>query len=47
MRPHIATALSYLAAFSLAEASVRMRTTLLQFTARHGIDVYHETITMF
>ena len=44
---HIATALSYLAALPFADASARMRTALLQFTARHGINVYHETITTF
>ena len=44
---HMAVALSYLAVASLADAQTRMRTTLRQFTARHGIDVYHETITTF
>ena len=43
----MAVALSYLAVASLADAQTRMRTTLRQFTARHGIDVYHETITTF
>lgn len=44
---HMATALNYLAAHSFFDAKERMRTALLQFTARHGIDVYHETITTF
>jgi hypothetical protein len=44
---HMATALNYLAALPFADASVRMRAALLQFTARHGIHVYHETITTF
>ena len=44
---HIATALSYLARLSVAEATARMRSSLLQFTAHHGINVYHETITTF
>jgi hypothetical protein len=39
---HIATALSYLATLPFADASARMRTALLRFTTRHGIDVYHE-----
>jgi hypothetical protein len=44
---HMATALSYLAALPFADASARMRRALLEFTARHGIDVYHETVTIF
>ena len=44
---HMATALSYLAVHSYVDAKARMRAALLQFTARHGIDVYHETITTF
>jgi hypothetical protein len=44
---HMATALSYLAILPFAEATARMRSSLLQFTARHGINVYHETITTF
>ena len=44
---HMATALSYLATMSLADAIMHMRSSLLQFTARYGIDVYHETITTF
>lgn len=44
---HMATGLSYLAAMPLEEAIARMRSSLLQFTARHGINVYHETITGF
>jgi hypothetical protein len=44
---HIATALSYLALLPLAEATARMRSSLLRFTAQHGINVYHETITTF
>lgn len=44
---HMATGLSYLAVMSLDEAIARMRRSLLQFTAQHGINVYHETITTF
>lgn len=44
---HMATALSYLAGMSLGEATQRMRRSLLQFAAHHGINVYHETITTF
>jgi hypothetical protein len=44
---HIATALGYLAILPLGEATARMRSSLLQFTARHGINVYHETLTTF
>jgi hypothetical protein len=44
---HMAAALSYLARFPFTEASARMRMALLKFTARHGIEVYHETITIF
>ena len=44
---HMATALSYLAVDSFVDAQARMREALLQFTARHGIDDYHETITTF
>lgn len=44
---HIATALSYLATMSLEQATARMRQSLLQFTARYGVNVYHETITGF
>jgi hypothetical protein len=44
---HMATGLSYLANMPFAEANARMRSSLLQFTARHGINVYHETITIF
>ena len=45
---HIATALSYLARLSsVAEAIACMRSSLLQFAAHHGINVYHETITTF
>jgi len=44
---HIAAALSYLAVLPLADATARMRSSLLQFTARHGINVYHETLTTF
>jgi hypothetical protein len=44
---HIATALRYLAILPLTEATARMRSSLLQFTARHGINVYHETLTTF
>lgn len=44
---HIATGLSYLSAMSLADATMQMRESLLRFTAHHGINVYHETITTF
>ena len=44
---HMSVALSYLATLPCAEAIVRMRSSLLQFTAHHRINVYHETITTF
>jgi hypothetical protein len=44
---HMAAALGYLAAMPFADAVIRMRSSLLQFTARQGISVYHETITTF
>jgi hypothetical protein len=44
---HIAVALGYLAELSLADAKARMREKLLHFTARHHVDVYHETLTTF
>jgi hypothetical protein len=44
---HMATGLSYLSLMPLTEATARMRSTLLKSMARHGIDVYHETITTF
>ncbi|MDP9253782.1 MAG: hypothetical protein M3O66_02390 [Verrucomicrobiota bacterium] len=44
---HIATALGYLAILPLPEATARMRSSLLQFTAHHGTNVYHETLTSF
>ncbi len=44
---HMAAALNYLEAQPLPEAIARMRQCLLQFTARHGVNVYHETITTF
>ena len=40
-------ALSYLEEMPLAEATARMRTSLLRFTAHHGVNVYHETLTTF
>lgn len=44
---HIAVALHYLSLFPPGEAAARMRSALLHFTARHGVDVYHETVTTF
>jgi hypothetical protein len=44
---HLAVALSYLEEMPLEEATARMRTSLLRFTAHHGVNVYHETLTMF
>jgi hypothetical protein len=44
---HLATGLSYLSVMPLEDATIRMRDSLLKFTARHGINVYHETITTF
>jgi hypothetical protein len=44
---HMAAGLSYLSVMPLAEATTRMRDSLLSFTGRHGINVYHETITIF
>ena len=44
---HLAVALSYLEEMPLAEATARMRTSLLRFTAHHGVNVYHETLTTF
>jgi hypothetical protein len=44
---HMATALKYLSALAFSEAREQMRTSLLQFATRHGINVYHETITTF
>lgn len=44
---HLAVALKYLAESPLAEATDRMRSSLLRFTEHHGVNVYHETITTF
>ena len=44
---HLAVALSYLASLPEAEATARMRSSLQRFTAYHGVDVYHETVTLF
>ena len=45
---HMATALWYLAdSPALGVASERMRAALLRFTAHHGVNVYHETLTTF
>jgi CDP-diacylglycerol--glycerol-3-phosphate 3-phosphatidyltransferase len=44
---HMAVALSYLASMPEAEATARMRSSLKNFTAHHGINVYHETVTLF
>jgi hypothetical protein len=44
---HIAVALTYLAEGSVDDASLRMRETLQKFTQRHGVNVYHETVTRF
>lgn len=44
---HIAVALSYLEAEPLDLALARMRQALLHFSRRHGVNVYHETVTHF
>jgi hypothetical protein len=44
---HIAVALTYLNEAPLEDATVRMRETLQRFTQRHGVSVYHETVTCF
>jgi len=44
---HIAVALTYLAEAPLDDATVRMRQMLQKFTQRHGVNVYHETVTRF
>jgi hypothetical protein len=44
---HIAVALSYLNERSLEAATSRMRVSLRNFTQRHGVNVYHETVTCF
>jgi hypothetical protein len=44
---HIAVALSYLNEASLEDATMRMREALRNFTQRHGVNVYHETVTCF
>jgi len=44
---HLAVALSYLASMTEAEARARMSSSLRRFTAHHGVDVYHETVTLF
>jgi hypothetical protein len=44
---HMATALLYLSRWPLARATTQMRSTLLDFTTRHGVNVYHETVTGF
>lgn len=44
---HIAVALNYLGEASLEDATKRMRAALRNFTQRHGVNVYHETVTCF
>lgn len=44
---HLAVALRYLTSSPFAEATQRMRAGLLRLLAHHGIDEYHETITLF
>jgi hypothetical protein len=44
---HMAVALSYLATMAEADATAQMRLSLQRFTAHHGIDIYHETVTIF
>jgi hypothetical protein len=44
---HIAVALTYLESEALDQALERMRGALLRFSARHGVNVYHETVTQF
>ncbi len=44
---HIAVALSYLEEMPWPQALAKMRGSLLQFSRKHGINVYHETVTRF
>ncbi len=44
---HLTVAAWYLCRFSPEEALTRMRTGLVRFTAHHGKQGYHETITRF
>ena len=44
---HIAVALTYLSEGAQDDATARMRKTLQNFTHRHGVNVYHETVTRF
>jgi hypothetical protein len=44
---HIAVALCYLEEEPLELALAKMRRSLLSFSQRHGVNVYHETVTHF
>ena len=44
---HLTVAACYLSSYSPEEARSRMRDNLLRFTAHHGVQAYHETITQF
>jgi len=44
---HLAVAAWYLGHFSFENALARMRSSLVRFTAHHGVKGYHETITRF
>jgi hypothetical protein len=48
-RAHLTVALLYSLRLPEAEAQARMRSGILNFLARHGLDsgIYHETITLF
>jgi len=48
-REHLTVAMWYLSAADLAQATDKMRTGLLRFLDRHGVDrkKYNETITVF
>lgn len=44
---HLSVAAWYLEHHGYDEALTRMRSSLLRFTAHHGVTGYHETITQF
>jgi hypothetical protein len=47
-RDHLTVAVAYLYASDLETAMDRMRSSLKQFTAHHGVNgLYHETLTRF
>ena len=44
---HLVVAAWYLSRHPFEQAMARMRSSLLRFTAHHGVQGYHETITRF